>query len=34
MGIENVMILTGGMNAWRDECKLPIKITSKNKIEQ
>jgi rhodanese-related sulfurtransferase len=34
MGIENVMILTGGMNAWRDEYKLPIKITSKNKMEQ
>jgi len=24
--------LTGGMNAWQDEYKLPIKITSKNRI--
>ena len=29
---ENVLILTGGMNAWQDEYKLPIKITSKNRI--
>jgi rhodanese-related sulfurtransferase len=31
-GFENVLVLTGGMDAWRDEYKLPIKITSKNKI--
>ena len=31
-GFENVLILTGGMTAWQDEYKLPIKITSKNRI--
>ena len=31
-GFENVLILTGGMSAWQDEYKLPIKITSKNRI--
>jgi rhodanese-related sulfurtransferase len=31
-GFENVLILTGGMNAWQDEYKLPIKITSKNRV--
>lgn len=31
-GFENVLVLTGGMTAWQDEYKLPIKITSKNKI--
>lgn len=31
-GFENVLVLTGGMDAWRDEYKLPIKITSKNKL--
>jgi rhodanese-related sulfurtransferase len=31
-GFENVLILTGGMNAWQDEYKLPIKISSKNRI--
>jgi rhodanese-related sulfurtransferase len=30
-GFENVLILTGGMNAWQDEYRLPIKVTSKNK---
>ena len=34
MGLENVMILTGGMNAWRDECKLPIRITRQPKIDR
>ncbi len=29
-GFENVLILTGGMNAWQDEYRLPIKVTSKN----
>ena len=31
-GFENVVVLTGGMDAWQDEYKLPIKITSKNKL--
>lgn len=31
-GFENVLILTGGMTAWQDEYKLPIKITSKNRL--
>ncbi len=31
-GFENVLILTGGMNAWQDEYKLPIKVTSKNRV--
>ena len=31
-GFENVLILTGGMTAWQDEYKLPIKITSKNRV--
>lgn len=30
-GFENVLVLTGGMNAWQDEYKLPIKVSSKNK---
>lgn len=29
-GFENVLVLSGGMNAWQDEYKLPIKISSKN----
>ena len=31
-GFENVLILTGGMTAWQDEYKLPIRITSKNRV--
>ncbi|MEN9756477.1 MAG: hypothetical protein RL755_664 [Pseudomonadota bacterium] len=31
-GFENVLLLTGGMTAWQDEYKLPIKITSKNRV--
>lgn len=30
-GFESVLVLTGGMNAWQDEYKLPIKVSSKNK---
>lgn len=32
-GFENVQVITGGMDAWTDEYKLPIKITSKNKAK-
>jgi rhodanese-related sulfurtransferase len=33
-GFENVLVLTGGMTAWQDEYKLPIKITSKNRLDK
>ncbi len=29
---KHILILSGGMSAWQDEYKLPIKITSKNRI--
>jgi len=32
-GFENVQVITGGMDAWTDDYKLPIKITSKNKAK-
>ena len=31
-GFDHVLILTGGMDAWQNDYKLPIKITSKNPI--
>lgn len=30
-GFEQVFVITGGMQAWEDDYKLPIKSTSKNK---
>jgi rhodanese-related sulfurtransferase len=30
-GFEQVFVITGGMAAWTEDYKLPIKITSKNK---
>lgn len=30
-GFKNVLVITGGMDAWQDEYKLPIKIAHKNK---
>ncbi|GDX86003.1 rhodanese-like domain-containing protein [Methylococcaceae bacterium] len=33
-GFENVLVLSGGMTAWQDEYKLPIKITSKNRLDK
>ena len=30
-GFEQVFVITGGMVAWTEDYKLPIKITSKNK---
>jgi rhodanese-related sulfurtransferase len=32
-GFENIQVITGGMDAWQTEYKLPIKITSKNKAK-
>ncbi len=32
-GFENIQVITGGMDAWTDDYKLPIKITSKNKAK-
>jgi len=30
-GFEQVLVMTGGMVAWTEDYKLPIKVTSKNK---
>jgi rhodanese-related sulfurtransferase len=30
-GFEQVFVMTGGMVAWTEDYKLPIKVTSKNK---
>lgn len=32
-GFEQVFVITGGMQAWENDYKLPIKITSKNKAK-
>ncbi len=32
-GFEQVFVITGGMQAWQNDYKLPVKITSKNKIK-
>ncbi|MEY3288421.1 MAG: hypothetical protein RLZZ419_663 [Pseudomonadota bacterium] len=32
-GFEQVFVITGGMDAWEKDYKLPIKITSKQKIK-
>ncbi|MGR8997728.1 MAG: rhodanese-like domain-containing protein [Gammaproteobacteria bacterium] len=32
-GFEQVFVITGGMEAWQNDYKLPVKITSKNKIK-
>jgi rhodanese-related sulfurtransferase len=32
-GFEQVFVITGGMQAWENDYKLPVKITSKNKIK-
>ena len=32
-GFEQVFVITGGMDAWENDYKLPIKITSKQKIK-
>lgn len=32
-GFEKVFVITGGMQAWENDYKLPVKITSKNKIK-
>jgi rhodanese-related sulfurtransferase len=31
-GFDHILLLTGGMTGWQDEYKLPIKITSKNRV--
>jgi rhodanese-related sulfurtransferase len=30
-GFEQVFVITGGMDAWTEDYRLPIKISSKNK---
>jgi rhodanese-related sulfurtransferase len=30
-GFEQVFVITGGMQAWENDYKLPVKITSKQK---
>jgi rhodanese-related sulfurtransferase len=30
-GFEQIFVITGGMQAWTEDYKLPIKLTSKNK---
>ena len=30
-GFENIFVITGGMQAWENDYKLPVKITSKQK---
>jgi len=30
-GFEQIFVITGGMQAWENDYKLPIKVTSKNK---
>jgi rhodanese-related sulfurtransferase len=30
-GFEQVLVITGGMTAWTEDYKLPVKVTSKNK---
>ena len=32
-GFEQVFVITGGMQAWENDYKLPVKITSKNRIK-
>jgi len=32
-GFEQVFVITGGMQAWESDYKLPVKITSKSKIK-
>jgi rhodanese-related sulfurtransferase len=32
-GFEQVFVITGGMQAWVNDYKLPVKITSKNRIK-
>ncbi|MGZ8225634.1 MAG: rhodanese-like domain-containing protein [Methylovulum sp.] len=32
-GFENVFVITGGMQAWENDYKLPVKVTSKNKAK-
>ncbi|UOA07429.1 rhodanese-like domain-containing protein [Methylobacter sp. S3L5C] len=32
-GFEQVFVITGGMDAWENDYKLPIKITSKQKTK-
>ncbi len=32
-GFEQVFVITGGMQAWENDYKLPIKITSKNRVK-
>lgn len=32
-GFEQVFVITGGMVAWEEDYKLPVKISSKNKIK-
>lgn len=32
-GFEQIFVITGGMQAWENDYKLPIKISSKNKTK-
>jgi 3-mercaptopyruvate sulfurtransferase SseA len=32
-GFEQVFVITGGMQAWESDYKLPIKVTSKQKTK-
>lgn len=32
-GFTQVFVITGGMNAWENDYKLPVKISSKNKAK-
>ena len=32
-GFEQIFVITGGMQAWENDYKLPIKISSKNKAK-